>query len=213
MSTTRLTGQARWAGRIGMRGAWSGRPRWRTPRGLVRSGRTPPTKWRACKSTSRRKISTDQEVSKRVGALAQRVSSEPLKAPVGGYIVNCTDRPENVIEPSTPLFDIFDPQRAYVLAYFDPRAMAKVPVGQPVEVMVAGLSPTLAGHVVRIYPTLVKLPEELTRFFWQHVQWSEYRPVRIALDGIDPQVREQLYYGAQTRVRVRIRRSWNPFAQ
>jgi multidrug resistance efflux pump len=158
------------------------------------------------------KIDIDREASGRVASLAQRVSSEPLKAPVGGYIVNCIDRPQNVVEPSVALFDIFDPTRAYVLAYFDPNAMDRVPIGQTVEVMVAGIPKTFQGHVVRIYPTLVKLPDELTRFFWQHVQWSEYRPVRIDLDGVSALEREQLYYGAQTRVRVRVRRSWNPFA-
>ena len=159
------------------------------------------------------KIDTDQAVSTRTQALAKRVSSEPLKAPVSGYIVNCVDRPENVVEPSQTLFEIFDPQRAYVLAYFDPNAMDKVVIGGPVEVTVHGFRNPLNGHVGRIYPTLAKLPGELTRFFWQHVQWSEYRPVRIELDGLSAARRDELYYGAQARVQIRVQRSWNPFAR
>ena len=162
---------------------------------------------------NRTKIASDRTASGRVQALVTRTGGEAILAPVSGYIVNCTDRPQNVVEPGTSVFDIFEPDRAYVLAYFDPASMDKVHVGQTVDVNVAGLTRSITGRVATVYPNLTKLPPELTRFFWQHVQWSEYRPVRIALDKVPHDLREQLYFGAQTRVRLGIRNGWRtPFA-
>jgi multidrug resistance efflux pump len=159
------------------------------------------------RADSTTKIASDRTEADRVQGLASRVGSEPILAPVSGYVVNCLDRPLNVIEPGTPVFDIFEPDRAYVVAFFDPRSIDRVHVGQSVEVNVAGLPRSITGRVAFVYPELSKLPPELTRFFWQHVQWSEYRPVRIALDRVPHDLREQLYYQAQTRVRLRLRSS------
>jgi multidrug resistance efflux pump len=162
-------------------------------------------------SDNQTRVAQDTQASQRVQALAKRVSSEALRAPVSGYVVNCLQRPQNVIEPGSPLFDIFAPDRAYVLAYYDPGSIERVHLGEDADVFVAGLKKPIKGRVFSIYPDLVKLPTQLTRFFWQHVQWSEYRPVRIALDHVPPEVRAQLYYDAQTRVRIRIPRAWHPF--
>ncbi|MBD5655522.1 MAG: HlyD family efflux transporter periplasmic adaptor subunit, partial [Candidatus Eremiobacteraeota bacterium] len=162
---------------------------------------------------NRSKIASDRLASDRVQALATRTGGESIVAPVSGYIVNCLDRPDNVVQPGTALFDIFQPDRAYIVAYFDPSSMDKVRVGQSVEVNVTGLNRSIDGRVYAVYPNLTKLPPQLTRFFWQHVQWSEYRPVRIALDHVPHDLREQLYYSAQTRVRLRVRSDWRtPFA-
>jgi multidrug resistance efflux pump len=159
---------------------------------------------------NRTKITSDRTASNRQLSLVNRTGGEFISAPVTGFIVNCIDRPQNVIEPGTALFDIFQPDRAYVEAYFDPNAIEKVRLGQSVEVNVVGLNRSITGRISAIYPNLSKLPPELTRFFWQHVQWSEYRPVRVALDRVPHDLREQLYYGAQTRVRLRVRNDWRP---
>jgi len=165
------------------------------------------------RADSSAKIASDRTEAERVAGIATRVGGEPVLAPVSGYVVNCLDRPLNVIEPGTALFDIFEPDRAYVVAFFDPRSIDHVRLGQSVEVNVAGLPRTITGRVAFVYPELSKLPPELTRFFWQHVQWSEYRPVRIALDRVPHDLRQQLYYQAQTRVRLRVRSDWKlPFA-
>jgi HlyD family secretion protein len=158
----------------------------------------------------RAKIASDVEASARAQALQQRVGGETMLAPVSGYIVQCKERPENVVEPGVPMFDIFEPNRAYVLAFFDPKSLDKVRIGAPVDITVNGLGQKVSGRVSGIYPDLAKLPDQLTRFFWQHEQWSEYRPVRIALDGVSDRVRSQLYYDAQTRVRIRVRDEWQP---
>jgi membrane fusion protein (multidrug efflux system) len=162
---------------------------------------------------NRTKLTSDRVASERQQSLVTRTGGEAILAPVGGYIVNCTDRPDNVVNPGTALFDIFEPDRAYVIAYFDPTSISRVRIGQSVEVNVAGLTRSIDGRVAAVYPNLSKLPPELTRFFWQHVQWSEYRPVRIALDRVPHDLRQQLYYDAQTRVRLRVRSDWRtPFA-
>ena len=153
------------------------------------------------------KIASNEELSSGAQALAQRVGGEPLVAPVSGYVVDCIERPQNVLEPSTPLFSIFEPNRAYVVAYFDPATVSKLHLNQNVDVNIAGLSSPVAGRIGVIYPSLSKLPPQLTRFFWQHVQWTEYRPVRIMLDRLTADQRQQLYYDAQARISIRVRDS------
>lgn len=151
------------------------------------------------------RIASSAQISNQAQSLAQRVGSEPLLAPVSGYIVECIDRPQNVIEASKPIFSIFEPNRTYVLAYFDPNSIEKIRLDEPVDVTISGLSHNVTGRVGSIYPNLTKLPPQLTRFFWQHVQFSEYRPVKILLDKLSPEDRARLYYGAQARVSVSLR--------
>lgn len=158
------------------------------------------------------RIAASQQLSDSAQAMAQQVSSEPLVAPVSGYIVHCTQRPMNVIEPATPLFNIFEPNRAYVLAYFSPSAVSKIHLNQTVDMNIAGINKTVPGRVSAIYPDLTALPTQLTRFFWQHVQWNEYRPVRIELDKLPAKDRQELYFDAQAQVSVRLRDTANPLA-
>ncbi len=149
------------------------------------------------------KISKDQQLSEQAQTMSQRLGSETIVAPVSGYIVNCVDRPENVIEPSSAIFTIFQPERAYVLAYFAPTAMAKIHLNQVADVTIPGVKAPLAGRVAAVYPDLAKLPSQLTRYFWQHQQWTQYRPVRIVFDKIPAEDRAQLFYDAQVRVKMR----------
>lgn len=157
-------------------------------------------------------VASARAIASQAAGLADRTGSESLVAPVSGYIVGCIDRPQNVLEPSTPLFHIFQPQRAYILAYFSPDKLGKVHIDQNVDVHVAGISHPLSGRVESIYPDLAKLPPQLTRFFWEHVQWSQYRPVRISLAGLTAKDREELYYGAQANVSISIH-DYPQFAQ
>lgn len=150
------------------------------------------------------RIGASEELSSEAQGLAQRVGGEPLLAPVSGYITNCIERPENVIQPSTALFDIFQPDKAYVLAYFSPGAIDRIQIGESVKVNIAGITHPVDGHVYSVYPDLVALPSQLTRFFWQHVQWAQYRPVRIHLDSLSAFDRNRLYYDAQARVSIEL---------
>ncbi len=154
------------------------------------------------------KIASDQQLSSVAHSLTTRVGSEPMPAPVSGYVVDCVGRPQDVVQPSNPIFTIFEPKRAYVLAYFNSNSASQLRINQPVEITIAGLTNKLDGRIGSTYPNLSKLPEQLTRFFWQHEQWSQYRPVKILLDRLSPQDRDALYYDAQARVRVRIREDW-----
>jgi multidrug resistance efflux pump len=162
-------------------------------------------------SESGTKLAADRAEVQRTNALSKRVSAESLAAPVSGFVMNCKLRPQDVVAAGAPIVEIFAPERAYVLAYFDPNAIGRARIGGKVDVSVTGLSKPIVGRIESIYPNLEKLPAQLERFFWQHVQWSEYRPVRIALDTLPPADRGQLYYDAQARVRIRIREPWRPF--
>jgi multidrug resistance efflux pump len=148
------------------------------------------------------KLRSDRQLTNQAQSLADQVGSQPLVAPVSGYIVDCVDRPANVLQPSTPLFDIYSPDRAYVLAYFNPDSVGRIHLGEAVGVSIAGLSHDVTGQIVAVYPDLARLPPQLTKFFWQHVQFSEFRPVKIALDGISAADRGRLYYDAQARVYI-----------
>jgi multidrug resistance efflux pump len=148
------------------------------------------------------KIASDQELATQAQSLAQQVSKQPLFAPVTGYIVDCVERPQNVIDPGVHLFDIYSPDRAYILAYFSPNSVTGVQLGERARISIAGVPHDVIGHVVAIYPDLDKLPSQLTKFFWQHVQFSEFRPVKIAIDTISKADREKLYYDAQARVYI-----------
>lgn len=153
-------------------------------------------------ATQASRVSSDQQLLAQAQSVANRLGQEKLVAPVTGSIVQCVERPQNVIEAGTPLFSIFQPERAYIVAYFSPGAVSKVHVGQSADVNISGLDHKVEGRVAFIYPNLDALPPELTRFFWQHVQFSQYRPVKIALDRLPQQEREQLYYNAQARVNI-----------
>ncbi|GAC1421702.1 MAG: HlyD family secretion protein [Candidatus Velthaea sp.] len=154
------------------------------------------------------KIALAHSAADRVAALSRRSASETIVAPVSGYIVDCRDRPANVIAPGVPIFKIFEPDRAYVIAFFDPHSMVDVQAGRPADLSIPGLPSEVHGRVATIDPELAKLPEQLTRFFWQHVQWSQYRPVRVALDRAPLNLRNALAYNAQVRVRIRVREGW-----
>lgn len=148
------------------------------------------------------RVSSAQAMQQQSQAVANRVGSETLRAPVGGDIVDCVDRPQNVIEAGTSLFDIFPHNKAYVVAYFNPDTVAKVHIGDRADVSITGLSRSVEGRVSWIYPNLEALPAELTRFFWQHEQFQQFRPVKIELSGLPARERDQLYYNAQARVSI-----------
>lgn len=149
------------------------------------------------------KISKDEQLADQASRVAGDVGHEALVAPVSGYIVDCIDRPLNVVDPGKPLFSIFQPERAYVLAFFSPNAVSKLALNQDARLDVQGVKQPVHGRISAIYPDLAKLPAQLTRFFWQHEQWSKYRPVRISLESVPPDVRAKFYYGAQVQISVR----------
>lgn len=140
----------------------------------------------------------------------KRVSTQPLLAPASGQVLDCAAHPNAVVEAGTPIYRIFDVDRAYVMVFTDPAEISRLSVGMPAYISIPGISETLPGHIAALTPEAAKLPETLTRYFWQHNQWSQYRPVKIALDNLeklDPALREQLIFDSRVQVRIPVS-SW-----
>ncbi|MBZ0106443.1 MAG: HlyD family efflux transporter periplasmic adaptor subunit [Sulfuricella denitrificans] len=140
----------------------------------------------------------------------KRVSTQPILSPASGQVLDCTAFPNAVVEAGTPIYRIFDIDRAYVMVFTDPSEISSLSVGMPAYISIPGVSKTLPGHITALTPEASRLPESLTRYFWQHNQWSQYRPVKIALDnlaGLDPALREKLIYDARVQVRIPVS-SW-----
>ncbi|MDE2571446.1 MAG: HlyD family efflux transporter periplasmic adaptor subunit [bacterium] len=140
-----------------------------------------------------------------LGDLKSQVHSQTLGAPVRGRVVECAAQPQAIVDAGTPIYKIFAPNRAYILAFFAPNVASSIHVGEPAKVYITGFPAPVAGNVTAIYPSLAKLPDQLTKYFWQHQQWSEYRPVKIVLSQVRRNVRERLTYDAQVRVEIRRR--------
>ncbi len=140
----------------------------------------------------------------------KRVSTQPILSPASGQVLDCTASPNAVVEAGTPIYRIFDIDRAYVMVFTDPSEISSLSVGMPAYVSIPGVAETLPGRITALTPEASKLPDSLTRYFWQHTQWSQYRPVRIALDNLeslDPAVREKLIFDARVQVRIPVS-SW-----
>lgn len=135
-------------------------------------------------------------------SLKNQVRSETLTAPITGRVVECSAQPQAIVQAGSPLYSIFSPDRAYILAFFDPGSITRLHIGQQADITVPGVSGRVNGRIAAIYPKLAKLPDQLTRFFWQHEQWSEYRPVKIVFSAVGRDAARELIYDAQVRVSV-----------
>jgi multidrug resistance efflux pump len=157
---------------------------------------------RRVQAESAQRVSADSKSVAQLEGLMGQVRTHVLSAPVQGQVVECAAQPQAIVEAGTPIYKIFAPGRAYVLAFFGPSAVTSLHVGDAASVSIAGISGEREGKIAAIYPTLSKLPDQLTRYFWQRQQWSEYRPVKIALVQTDPDFQRQLTYDAQVQVRI-----------
>ncbi len=160
---------------------------------------------------SRQRVSGLNTATSQISALENQVGSQSLTAPISGALVECpVAQPQAIVAPGTPIFKIFSAQRAYIVAYFDPKTAWKVHNGDSATLIINGVQIPLEGRVMMIYPTLSALPDQLTKYFWQHQQWAEYRPVKIDITNASPQVKAQLAYDAQVQIRIRQRSfGWN----
>jgi multidrug resistance efflux pump len=140
----------------------------------------------------------------------QRVSQQPLRSPAAGQVIGCSAKPNAVVEAGTPIYQVFDTDRAYVMVFADPDEAASLKVGMPAYIDIPGIGDTLPGHIAAMTMEAASLPEPLTRYFWQHDQWSQYRPIKITLDNLDtlkPELRQKLIFNAKVKARIPVS-SW-----
>jgi multidrug resistance efflux pump len=151
---------------------------------------------------SSERVAGFQQQAQLVNSLKNQVHAQTLSAPISGRVVECTAQPAQVVDAGAPIYKIFSPKRAYVLAYFEPNSVQHVRLGARATVTLTGFDAPFHGRVTAIYSSLSKLPDQLTKYFWQKEQWSEYRPVKIVLDDVTPRLLGELTYDSQVNVSI-----------
>jgi multidrug resistance efflux pump len=120
-----------------------------------------------------------------------------LTAPKDGIVTECTARPGEVIAAKSPIFQLFNPEDAYAVVFFDPSDLSKIEIGQSFTVNIGGIGESVTGRISGFYPELAALPNSLTRYFWQQEKWSQYAPVRLDFDGLNSAQKSKLFASAQ----------------
>jgi multidrug resistance efflux pump len=120
-----------------------------------------------------------------------------LTAPKDGVVTECSARPGEVIAVKTPIFQIFNPDDAFAVVFFDPADVDKLVPGQPFTVKIGGIGEPVTARIAGFYPELSALPNSLTRYFWQQEKWSQYAPVRLDFDHLSLANKSRLLAWAQ----------------
>jgi multidrug resistance efflux pump len=120
-----------------------------------------------------------------------------LTAPKDGIVTECVARPGEVIAAKAPIFQLFNPDDAYAVVFFDPSDLSKLAIGQSFAVNVGGIDEAVTGRIAGFYPELAALPNSLTRYFWQQEKWSQYAPVRLDFEGLSGAQKSKLFAWAQ----------------
>jgi multidrug resistance efflux pump len=123
-----------------------------------------------------------------------------LTAPKDGIVTECTAHVGEVIPAKTPILQIFNPDDAYAIVFFDPGDIAKLSLGQRLTLNIEGIAGPVAGSIAGFYPELSALPSSLTRYFWQQERWSQYAPVRVDFEGLNAVEKDRLAAWAQLSV-------------
>jgi multidrug resistance efflux pump len=132
-----------------------------------------------------------------------------LTAAKDGIITECAARPGEVIAARTPIFEIFNPNDAYAVVFFDPGDGTSLALGQQYKINVSGIDEPLTGRITGFYPELSALPTSLTRYFWQEEKWSQYVPARVNFDGLTAGEKGKLRAWAQLSAsRWKLRSGW-----
>lgn len=132
-----------------------------------------------------------------------------ILAPVSGVLVSCTVKPGEVAEAGTPVAELFVPEQAYVLAFFEPTQANRLIVGTPATVEIVGVGETLPARIGPREIDMRELPENLQRFFWEAPQWSQFQPVQVWLEPDRSADMANLRQGARARINVSLS---DPFA-
>jgi multidrug resistance efflux pump len=131
-----------------------------------------------------------------------------LRAPKAGVITECGYLPGAVVDAGISVFVIFDPTESYVEAYFEPAAVQRLRVGMKGSVRLPGFADALELPVTSIDTVITRRPEELTRYFWQREQWTQYQPVRFSLKSLPPGQLASVRYGGHAAVSFLFLPSW-----
>ncbi|MCC7048471.1 MAG: HlyD family efflux transporter periplasmic adaptor subunit [Alphaproteobacteria bacterium] len=123
-----------------------------------------------------------------------------LRAPKDGIVTKCDYLPGAVVDAGISVFVIFDPRESFVEAYFEPAAVERLKIGMKAELRMPGFARPLVLPITSIDPVITRRPEELTRYFWQREQWTQYQPVRFDLKALPPAELASVQYGAHAAV-------------
>ncbi len=146
--------------------------------------------------------------------LAQMKASEEiqkvqvLRAPQDGIITECGYLPGAVVDAGISVFVIFNPRESYVEAYFEPGQVQRLRVGMKGQVRLPNFADPIELPITSIDTVITRRPEELTRYFWQREQWTQYQPVRFDLKQLTPQQLERVRYGAHATVSFLFLPDW-----
>ena len=123
-----------------------------------------------------------------------------LRAPNAGIVIHCGYLPGAVVDAGIAVFTIFDPREAFLEAYFEPAVAERLKPGMKAEIRMPGFAQPLYLPVSSIDTVIAKRPEELTRYFWQREQWTQYQPVRFDLRDLPPAQLNRVQYSAHAAI-------------
>lgn len=123
-----------------------------------------------------------------------------LRAPNDGIVTECNYLPGAVVDAGISVFVIFDPRESYLEAYFEPPIAERLKPGMKAEVRMPGFARPISLPIASIDTVITRRPEELTRYFWQREQWTQYQPVRFDLKNLPPADLNRVQYGAHAAV-------------
>lgn len=122
-----------------------------------------------------------------------------LSSPVSGIVFGCEAAPGEVVLAGDPLFEIFDPNTAFIRAYIDENDVARLGTGDLLDARLVGYERRFRVTVESIEPRYDPLPEEFRKYFWQDPSWSLYASARLDLN-LDAIPVEDLRLGAKVEL-------------
>jgi multidrug resistance efflux pump len=133
------------------------------------------------------------------GAADQTVD---VRAPIDGVVIAVPGALGQTVSQGQPLVTLMDPSRARITANVDENSIAKVRVGQPVQVYIPAADRTFSGRVATITPAAAAsfLPAPFTSATADFTQVNQLVPVNIVLDSPDT----ILYPGASAVVTIKV---------